>query len=75
MCIFAPFLNKEDSLDKALLRPGRFDRRIQMELPDLEGRKAILGVHLKHVKHEAIDLDIVTCYGRFFRGRFGEYRQ
>lgn len=39
--------NRPDSLDKALLRPGRFDRRIQMELPDLEGRKAILGVHLK----------------------------
>lgn len=52
--------NRPDSLDKALLRPGRFDRRIQMELPDLEGRKAILGVHLKHVKHEAIDLDIVA---------------
>lgn len=52
--------NRPDRLDKALLRPGRFDRRIQMELPDLEGRKAILGVHLKHVKHEAIDLDIVA---------------
>lgn len=33
--------NRPESLDKALLRPGRFDRRIQMELPDLEGRKAI----------------------------------
>lgn len=39
--------NRPESLDKALLRPGRFDRRIQMELPDLEGRKAILEVHLK----------------------------
>lgn len=52
--------NRPDSLDKALLRPGRFDRRIQMELPDLEGRKAILKVHLKNVKHEDIDLDVVA---------------
>lgn len=52
--------NRPESLDKALLRPGRFDRRIQMELPDLEGRKAILNVHLKKVKHEAIDMDIVA---------------
>ena len=52
--------NRPESLDKALLRPGRFDRRIQMELPDLEGRKAILSVHLKKVKHETIDMDIVA---------------
>ena len=53
--------NRPESLDKALLRPGRFDRRIQMELPDLEGRKAILGVHLKRVKHDNIDIGIVAC--------------
>lgn len=52
--------NRPEMLDKALLRPGRFDRRIQMELPDLEGRKSILQVHLKKVKHETIDLDIVA---------------
>ena len=52
--------NRPESLDKALLRPGRFDRRVQMELPDLEGRKAILAVHLKKVKHENIDMDIVA---------------
>jgi cell division protease FtsH len=52
--------NRPDSLDKALLRPGRFDRRVQMELPDLEGRKAILKVHLKNVKHDDIDLDVVA---------------
>lgn len=52
--------NRPETLDKALLRPGRFDRRIQMELPDLEGRKAILTVHLARVKHENIDLDIVA---------------
>ena len=52
--------NRPESLDKALLRPGRFDRRIQMELPDLEGRKAILGVHLKNVRHKDVDMDIVA---------------
>ena len=52
--------NRPECLDKALLRPGRFERRIQMELPDLEGRKAILNVHLKKVKHEPIDMDIVA---------------
>ena len=52
--------NRPESLDKALLRPGRFDRRIQMELPDLEGRKAILGVHLAKVKHDSVDLSIVA---------------
>ena len=42
--------NRPDSLDKALLRPGRFDRRIPVELPDLIGREAILKVHGKNVK-------------------------
>ncbi|MCR4859069.1 MAG: ATP-dependent zinc metalloprotease FtsH [Bacteroidales bacterium] len=60
--------NRPDSLDKALLRPGRFDRRIQMELPDLEGRKAIIEVHLKKVKHADIDLDVV---GRATAGSSG----
>ena len=53
--------NRPEMLDKALLRPGRFDRRVQMELPDLEGRVAILKVHLKHMKHEAdISLDLIA---------------
>ena len=42
--------NRPDSLDKALLRPGRFDRRIPVELPDLKGREDILKVHAKKVK-------------------------
>ncbi len=42
--------NRPDSLDPALLRPGRFDRRVPVELPDLEGREAILRVHAKKVK-------------------------
>ncbi len=42
--------NRPESLDQALLRPGRFDRRIPVELPDLAGREAILKVHAKEVK-------------------------
>ena len=42
--------NRPDTLDKALLRPGRFDRRIPVELPDLRGREAILRVHAKKVR-------------------------
>ena len=41
--------NRPETLDKALLRPGRFDRRIPVELPDLEGRAAILKVHARQV--------------------------
>ncbi len=44
--------NRPEILDKALLRPGRFDRRIPVELPDLAGREAILRVHAKEVKTE-----------------------
>jgi len=42
--------NRPETLDKALLRPGRFDRRIPVELPDLQGRESILRVHAKKVK-------------------------
>ncbi|MDO4867535.1 MAG: ATP-dependent zinc metalloprotease FtsH [Clostridia bacterium] len=42
--------NRPDSLDPALLRPGRFDRRVPVELPDLQGREAILKVHAKKVQ-------------------------
>ena len=44
--------NRPEILDKALLRPGRFDRRIPVELPDLAGREAILRVHARDVKTE-----------------------
>lgn len=44
--------NRPDSLDNALLRPGRFDRRIPVELPDIAGREAVLEVHSKDVKME-----------------------
>lgn len=44
--------NRPESLDPALLRPGRFDRRIPVELPDLQGREAILKVHARDIKAE-----------------------
>ena len=53
--------NRPESLDKALLRPGRFDRRIPVELPDLKGREAILKVHSKDVRMEDdIDLNAIA---------------
>ncbi len=53
--------NRPDILDPALLRPGRFDRRIPVELPDLQGRLAILKVHSKTVKMDSgIDLSAVA---------------
>ncbi|HPF87736.1 MAG TPA: ATP-dependent zinc metalloprotease FtsH [Candidatus Limiplasma sp.] len=48
--------NRPDSLDPALTRPGRFDRRVPVELPDLAGREAILRVHAKKIKLEG-DID------------------
>ena len=48
--------NRPESLDKALLRPGRFDRRVPVELPDMQGREAILRVHGNEVKLAA-DVD------------------
>ena len=61
--------NRPDSLDKALLRPGRFDRRVPVELPDLQGRIAILKVHAKDVKMED-DIDFDTI-GRATSGASG----
>lgn len=53
--------NRPESLDPALLRPGRFDRRIPVELPDLAGREAILRVHAKDVKcSPAIDFNAIA---------------
>ena len=61
--------NRPESLDKALLRPGRFDRRIPVELPDLKGRVAILKVHAKDVKMEPnVDFDTI---GRATSGASG----
>ncbi len=58
--------NRPESLDPALLRPGRFDRRIPVELPDLKGREAILKVHGKNVK-----MDDSVSYGEVARATSG----
>ena len=53
--------NRPDSLDPALLRPGRFDRRVPVELPDLKGREDILKVHAKKVKlADTIDFNAIA---------------
>ena len=53
--------NRPESLDPALLRPGRFDRRVPVELPDLQGRQAILEVHARDIKLEpGIDWGIIA---------------
>lgn len=61
--------NRPESLDQALLRPGRFDRRIPVELPDLKGREAILKVHARNVKmDESVNLNAI---GRATSGASG----
>ena len=53
--------NRPDSLDPALLRPGRFDRRIPVELPDLKGREEILKVHARKVKiSDSVDFNAIA---------------
>ena len=53
--------NRPETLDPALLRPGRFDRRVPVELPDLQGREAILKVHAKKVKMgEDVDFNAIA---------------
>jgi cell division protease FtsH len=53
--------NRPDVLDPALLRPGRFDRQIMVNLPDVRGREAILKVHAKNVKlAPSVDLSVIA---------------
>ncbi len=53
--------NRPETLDPALTRPGRFDRRVPVELPDLIGREAILRVHAKKIKHaDGIDFEKIA---------------
>lgn len=53
--------NRIDVLDPALLRPGRFDRHVSVGLPDIEGRKAILGVHARKIKmHDDVNIEVVA---------------
>lgn len=61
--------NRPESLDPALTRPGRFDRRVPVELPDLKGREAILKVHAKKVKTET-NIDY-SCVARMASGASG----
>ncbi len=61
--------NRPDILDPALLRPGRFDRRVTMDMPDMKGRRAILDVHVKGKPlDEDVELDTVARHSAGFVG-------
>ena len=61
--------NRPDILDPALLRPGRFDRRVVLDTPDIAGRKAILGVHSKGKPLDTtVDLDVIAKQTPGFSG-------
>jgi cell division protease FtsH len=61
--------NRADILDRALLRPGRFDRTIYVDLPDLNERKQIFAVHLRHIKiTEGLDVDFLARQTPGFSG-------
>ena len=61
--------NRADVLDKALLRAGRFDRQIYVELPDLNDRREIFNVHLRPIKiDETVDVDFLARQTPGFSG-------
>lgn len=61
--------NRVDVLDKALLRAGRFDRQIHVDLPDLNERKAVFGVHLRPIKiDDTVDVDLLAKQTAGFSG-------
>ena len=61
--------NRVDILDKALLRAGRFDRQIHLDLPDLNERKAVFGVHLRNIKlSKDVDIDLLARQTPGFSG-------
>ena len=61
--------NRADILDKALLRPGRFDRQIHVDMPELNERKAIFNVHLKNLKlNKSLDIDFLAKQTPGFSG-------
>lgn len=61
--------NRVDILDSALVRPGRFDRKVKVPLPDIDGRKAILNVHLRNKKiDETVDLGEMSILTSGFSG-------
>ncbi len=62
--------NRADILDKALLRAGRFDRQIHVDLPDIQERKEIFNVHLRPIKiDESVDVDFLAKQTPGFSGR------
>lgn len=60
--------NRLDMLDKALLRPGRFDRHIEVSLPDVNAREKILSLHLKNKPHENLDIKDIAKKTVYFSG-------
>lgn len=60
--------NRLDMLDKALLRPGRFDRHIQVSLPDVNAREKIISLHLKNKPHENLDIKDIAKKTIYFSG-------
>ncbi|ORD94715.1 PRS10 [Enterospora canceri] len=60
--------NRPDILDPALLRPGRLDRKIEIGLPNEQGRKEILRIHSQKMNQEEIDLDLVVKMSAGFNG-------
>jgi cell division protease FtsH len=61
--------NRPEVLDPALLRPGRFDRQVLVDKPDVKGREEILGIHVRHVKlAEDIDLKVIAARTAGFAG-------
>ncbi|MCL2069866.1 MAG: ATP-dependent zinc metalloprotease FtsH [Treponema sp.] len=60
--------NRPDVLDPALLRPGRFDRQVLVDRPDLKGREEILRIHSKNVKFDSVDLGVVARVTSGFSG-------
>ena len=60
--------NRLDMLDKALLRPGRFDRHIEVSLPDVNAREKILSLHFKNKPHENLDIKDIAKKTVYFSG-------
>ncbi|MCR4945204.1 MAG: AAA family ATPase, partial [Clostridium sp.] len=60
--------NRLDMLDEALLRPGRFDRHIEVSLPDINAREKIISLHLKNKPHDNIDIKALAKKTAYFSG-------
>jgi ATP-dependent metalloprotease len=60
--------NFQSSLDKAILRPGRFDKTIQVPLPDVRGRQNIFDLYLKDIQHTTIDSEVLAKTTTGFTG-------